>query len=187
MQPISDDIAEWCDETWGQDPLEILEWFEDDNTVQVFIKLPRSVLIADFLFKENAINMTRDRVDIKHHLHIPIDIWNPGSIQATRINDGRVRFRHRNSDIILAAKMRAPEWGKHVLEDWLMSLRGEQLRPKDRNQRLASIKRTKEIVSRNIHSASLAGVKDDLHLVSQRISSAETGLNPFESKIQEAE
>ena len=68
-----------------------------------------------------------------------------------------------------------------------MSLRGEQLRPKDRNQRLASIKRTKEIVSRNIHSASLAGVKDDLHLVSQRISSAETGLNPFESKIQEAE
>ena len=53
MQPISDDIAEWCDETWGQNPLEILEWFEDDETVQVFIKLPRSVLVADFMFKEN--------------------------------------------------------------------------------------------------------------------------------------
>ena len=75
----------------------------------------------------------------------------------------------------------------NVLEDWLMSLRGEQLRPKDRNQRVASIKRIKEIVSRNLHSASLEGVKDDLHLVNLRINSAEIGLNPFESKLQEAE
>ena len=49
MQPLSHDIAEWCDETWGQNPLEVLEWFEDDEMVQVFIKLPRSVLVADFL------------------------------------------------------------------------------------------------------------------------------------------
>ena len=187
MQPISDDIAEWCDETWGQNPLEILEWFEDDETVQVFIKLKRSVLVADFVFRADAINMTRDRVEIRHHLHIPLDIWNPGSIQATRINDGRVRFRHRNSDILLAAKMRAPEWGKNVLGDWLVSLRGEQLRPKDKNQRLASIKRTKEIVVRNIHSASLDGVRDDLNMIKIRISAAEFGLNPFESTIQEAE
>tara|TARA_Y100001935_G_scaffold85488_1_gene70983 strand:+ start:330 stop:893 length:564 start_codon:yes stop_codon:yes gene_type:complete len=187
MQPLSEDIAEWCDETWGQEPLEILEWFEDDETVQVFIKLPRSVLIANFTFKPDALNMERDRIEIKHHLHIPIDIWNPGSIQATRLNDGRVRFRHRNSDILLAAKMRAPEWGKNVLEDWLMSLRGEQLRPKDKNQRLSSIKRIKEIVSRNIQSASLKGAKDDLHLINQRINSAEIGLNPFEINLQEAE
>ena len=33
MQPLSDDIAEWCDETWGQNPLEVLEWFEDDEMV----------------------------------------------------------------------------------------------------------------------------------------------------------
>ena len=68
-----------------------------------------------------------------------------------------------------------------------MSLRGEQLRPKDKNQRLASIKRTKEIVVRNIHSASLDGIRDDLYMIDQRINSAETGLNPFESTIQEAE
>ena len=36
MQPISDDIAEWCDETWGQNPLEILEWFEDDETCLLY-------------------------------------------------------------------------------------------------------------------------------------------------------
>ena len=83
--------------------------------------------------------------------------------------------------------MRAPEWGKTVLEDWLISLRSEQLRPRDRNQRLASIKRTKEIVDRNIHSASLAGVRADLELISQRINSAETGLNPYEVNPLEAE
>ena len=187
VEPLSDDIAAWCTETWRQSPEEILEWYEDENSIQVFIKLTRSVLIADFIFKENAANKTTDRIDIKHHLHIPLDIWNPGSIQATRINDGRVRFRHRNSDIILAAKLRAPEWGKTVLEDWLMSLRGEQLRPKDRNQRLASIRRTKQIVDRNLQAASLDNANQDLELISHRITSAEVGLNPFESNMLEEE
>ena len=187
VEPLSDDIAAWCTETWRQSPEEILEWFEDENSIQVFIKLTRSVLIADFIFKENAANKTTDRIDIKHHLHIPLDIWNPGSIQATRINDGRVRFRHRNSDIILAAKLRAPEWGKTVLEDWLMSLRGEQLRPKDRNQRLASIRRTKQIVDRNLQAASLDNAIEDLELISHRITSAEVGLNPFENNMLEEE
>ena len=187
VEPLSDDIAAWCTETWRQSPEEILEWLEDENSIQVFIKLTRSVLIADFMFKENAANKTTDRIDIKHHLHIPLDIWNPGSIQATRINDGRVRFRHRNSDIILAAKLRAPEWGKTVLEDWLMSLRGEQLRPKDRNQRLASIRRIKQIVDRNLQAASLDNAIEDLELISHRITSAEVGLNPFESKMLEEE
>ena len=68
-----------------------------------------------------------------------------------------------------------------------MSLRGEQLRPRDRNQRLAAIKRAREIVGRNIHSASLAAVRDDLMLISQRINSAETGLNPYEANPREAE
>ena len=187
VEPLSDDIAAWCTETWRQSPEEILEWFEDEDSIQVFIKLTHSVLIADFMFKENAANKTTDRIDIKHHLHIPLDIWNPGSIQATRINDGRVRFRHRNSDIILAAKLRAPEWGKTVLEDWLMSLRGEHLRPKDRNQRLASIRRTKQIVDRNLQAASLDNAIEDLELISQRITSAEVGLNPFESNTLEEE
>ena len=71
MQPLSDDIAEWCDETWGQNPLEVLEWFEDDERVQVFIKLPRSVLIADFIFKEDAVNMPEIelKLDITYTSH----------------------------------------------------------------------------------------------------------------------
>ena len=174
-------LESWCESNWGQTPLDVSEWAAHDDVLQVFIKLSRGVLIADF-----AMDVDGDLM-CEEHLHIPHDRWNPGSIQATRISDGRVRFRHRNSDILLAAKMRAPEWGKNVLEDWLMSLRGEQLRPKDKNQRVASIKRIKEIVNRNLHSASLEGIKDDLHLINLRINSAEIGLNPFESTLQEAE
>jgi len=187
MQPLTDDITEWCADTWGQSPSEVLEWFEDEDAIQVFIKLNRSVLIADFVFKQDAIQMDKDRIEIKNHLHIPLDIWNPGSIQATRISDGRVRFRHRNSDIILAAKLRAPEWGKTVLEDWLMSLRGEELRPKDKNQRLAAIRRTREIVDRNIRTATLESAKEDLEQISRRVLSAEIGLNPTEAQLLESE
>ena len=45
-----------------------------------------------------------------------------------------MRFRHRNSEIILAAELRAPEWGKTVLEDWLLSrvkVLGRKTEPKD--------------------------------------------------------
>ena len=59
-----------------------LEWFCDTEFIQVFIKLQRSVLIVDFAVDENELK-------IKNHLHVQLDIWNPGSIQVNRINDGR--------------------------------------------------------------------------------------------------
>jgi hypothetical protein len=68
-----------------------------------------------------------------------------------------------------------------------MNLRGEQLRPKDRNQRLASIRRTKQIVDRNLQAASLDNANEDLELISHRITSAEIGLNPFEINTLEEE
>lgn len=173
MQTHRNAIEEWCSEIWGQEPKEILEWFCDSEFVQVFVKLQRSVLIVDFTVDENELK-------IKNHLHVPLDIWNPGSIQVNRINDGRVRFRHRNSEIILAAELRAPEWGKTVLEDWLLALKGESVRPKDRAQRLAGLRRTREIIERNLNAASLDNAGVDLELINLRISSAEVGLNPFE-------
>ena len=94
MQTWLRDVGDWCAETWRQKPEQILEWYEDEEKFQVFIKLKHSVLIANFVFNQHR---SGDKfIDIKHHLHIPLDIWNPGSIQATRISDGRVRFRHRN-------------------------------------------------------------------------------------------
>ncbi len=172
MQPLSDDIAEWCDETWGQNPLEVLEWFEDDEMVQVFIKLPRSVLVADFLFKENAMNMKRDRIEIRHHLHIPLDIWNPGSIQANRTRDSRVRFRHRHAEIVLSARFRAPEWGQALLEEWLMAQRGEEIRPKSSEQRLATIRRSKSSIERYLEQSNLEYAKEMLAVTQKSLSNA---------------
>ncbi|MBT60144.1 MAG: hypothetical protein CMA63_01145 [Euryarchaeota archaeon] len=108
----------WCEKEWGQVPESISEWFSDDSVVQVFMRLNRSVLIADFIIDADG------EVRCNEHLQIPLDRWNPGSIQAFRTNDGRVRFRHRNLEIFLAAHLRAPEWGQALLEEWLMSQRG---------------------------------------------------------------
>ena len=91
----------------------------------------------------------------KNHLHIPFDQWNPGSIQANRTRDSRVRFRHRHAEIILSARFRAPEWGQALLEEWLMAQRGEESRPKSSEQRLATIRRSKASIERYLEQSNL--------------------------------
>ena len=174
-------ILAWCDETWGQKPVLIEEWVVSDDFAQVFIKLSNSVLIVDFMIESSG-----DLI-CQNHLHIPQERWNPGSIQVFRTKEGRVRFRHRNSEIIFAAHFRAPEWGQSLLEEWLMGQRGEVLRPKDRSQRIASIKRNKESIKRNLNSASLDSAKIEMQIVSHRLESAEKGLNPHELTNDESE
>ena len=55
-------------------------------------------------------------------------------------------------NIHLAARLRAPEWGQIMLEEWLMGQRGDVLRPKDRTQRIASINRAKMSIERNLQT-----------------------------------
>ena len=123
----------------------------------------------------------------QNHLHIPQERWNPGSIQVFRTKEGKVRFRHRNSEIIFAAHFRAPEWGQSLLEEWLMGQRGEVLRPKDKTQRIASIRRNKESIRRNLHSASLDSAKIEMQIVSHRLESAVKGVNPHVLTNDESE
>ena len=174
-------ILAWCDETWGQQPVVIEEWVISDESAQVFIKLNNSVLIVDFMIESSG-----DLI-CQNHLHIPQERWNPGSIQVFRTKEGKVRFRHRNSEIIFAAHFRAPEWGQSLLEEWLMAQRGEILRPKDRSQRIATIRRHKESIKRNLNSASLDSAKVELQIASHRMESAEKGLNPHRIKFDESE
>lgn len=161
----------WCENEWGQAPQAISEWHADEDMAQVFMRLNRSVLIADFIVDEDG------TLECKEHLQIPLDRWNPGSIQAFRTADGRVRFRHRNLEIHLAARMRAPEWGQALLEEWLMSQRGEVLRPKDRTQRIASINRTKMSIERNLNHSNLDAVRMDFMATSASLTSVERNLD----------
>jgi hypothetical protein len=160
-------IEVWCEEYWGQTPEEILEWVADEEISQVFIKLARGVLIVDFAIGEEG------ELTCQEHLHIPLDRWNPGSIQVHRTHEGLVRFRHRQSEILLSARLRAPEWGKALLEEWLMSQRGDSLRPKEKSARIAAIKRSKLSIERNLKSASLDSSITDLELAKIRMTSAE--------------
>lgn len=172
-------LEAWCEETWGQAPVDISEWAAHDDVLQVFIKLNRGVLIADFAMDVDG------ALHCEEHLHIPQDRWNPGSIQAHRTSEGRVRFRHRSSEIVLSARLRAPEWGQALLEEWLMDQRGEALKPKDRSQRLSSINRSKLSIERNLNQARLTHAQSELEIAEERLQSAERGLNSSRRSIEE--
>jgi len=156
-------IEAWCEETWGESPVKLSDWATHDDIVQVFLRLSSSVLIADFTIAANG------RLKVQQHLHIPLEKWNPGSIQGIRTSEGRTRFQHRRHSIYLSSELRVPEWGAALLEDWLMSMRGAVNRPKDRMQRVNELKRMKLSVERNLESASLTHVQDDINGLSERV------------------
>ena len=135
-------IEVWCEKAWGETPKKISEWAANDETIQVFLRLSASVLIADFELKKDG------TLTIRQHLHIPLETWNPGSIQGIRTPEGKTRFSHRRQTIYLSSELRAPEWGAALLEDWLLGMRSDVNRPKDRTQRIAEINRMKTSVQR---------------------------------------
>ena len=142
-------IESWTSDKWGQPSVQIAEWLIEDDIVQAFIRLQRGALIIDATVDEKG------HLRCKNHLHIPFDQWNPGSIQASRTRDSRVRFRHRHAEIVLSARFRAPEWGQALLEEWLMAQRGEETRPKSSEQRLATIRRSKATIERYLEQSNL--------------------------------
>jgi len=155
MHPHNMAIEVWCEETWGERPVRVSDWANHDDIVQVLIRLSSSVLIADFLLDSDG------SLVIQQHLHVPLETWNPGSIQGIRTNDGKTRFQHRRQSIYLSSELRVPEWGAALLEEWLMSMRSAVNRPKDRTQRINEMKRMKLSVERNLESASLTKVNDE--------------------------
>lgn len=171
MHPHNMAIEVWCEETWGERPVRISDWANHGDIVQVFIRLSSSVLIADFLLDSDG------SLNIQQHLHIPLETWNPGSIQGFRTSEGKTRFQHRRQSIYLSSELRVAEWGAALLEEWLMSMRSAVNRPKDRTQRVNEIKRLKLSIERNLESASLAKVANeraslDVHLdrIDQRLA-----------------
>jgi hypothetical protein len=156
-------IEVWCEKAWGETPKKVSEWASNTETVQVFLRLSASVLIADFELKNDG------TLHIRQHLHIPLETWNPGSIQGIRTPEGKTRFSHRRQTIYLSSELRVPEWGAALLEDWLVSMRSDINRPKDRSQRVAEITRMRTSVQRNLETASVANVAKDINDLDVRI------------------
>lgn len=120
-------------------------------------------MIADFELKKDG------TLTIRQHLHIPLETWNPGSIQGIRTPEGKTRFSHRRQTIYLSSELRAPEWGAALLEDWLLGMRSDVNRPKDRAQRLAEINRMKTSVERNLETAAVEHVSKEISELDTRI------------------
>lgn len=170
MNPRRAIIENWCLETWGEIPSNTTIWTESVDRSEMFFCFSNGVLIAEFSFPQEQ------QLVLEHHLHIPLSRWNAGSIQADRARDGKVRFRHLNQSIMLSAEFRAPEWGRALLEEWLMGLRSESTRPKDRFQRKASVERIRASIERNLKAASLNNAQEDLDEVKRRLDLAENKL-----------
>ena len=170
MHPHNMAIEVWCEETWGERPVRISDWANHDDIVQVLIRLSSSVLVADFLLDSDG------SLIIQQHLHVPLETWNPGSIQGIRTRDGKTRFQHRRQSIYLSSELRVAEWGAALLEEWLMSMRSAVNRPKDRTQRINEVKRMKLSVERNLESASLTKVNDERTSLDEKLDRIDSRL-----------
>ena len=98
------------------------------------------------------------------------------------------RFRHRSNEIMLAPRVRSPDWAAGLLEGWLIEMRGDTLLPKSRQQRLSSVKRLRDTVGKMLDQANLSVIRDEIDFIEHRLNNADnrlSGRNPNYSSSEE--
>ncbi len=160
-------VMDWCEHLLGQKPHEILTWADEDDFVQSLVRLERMVLVVDL-----QVDADHKIVEDKH-IAITLDNWSPGSIQTRRMADGSVRFKHRKDELILAARLRSPEWAGALLEEWLMDMRGDQNKPREKNRHIANMKRSRETIGRMLEQAELNAIKETIAEISIGLENTE--------------
>ena len=160
-------VRDWCEHLLGQKPHEILTWADEEDIVQSLIRLERMVIVVDLQLDED------DNIVDEKHISIALETWSPGSIQTRRMADGSVRFKHRKDELILAARLRSPEWAGALLEEWLMDMRGEQSKPREKNRHINNMKRSRETIGRMLEQAELTMVKDTMAEISTILENTE--------------
>ena len=165
MDAVSHEVNAWIKEALGENPLEISVWAEEDDFLHLLLKLSDRVAIINLSIEEEEI-IEQDSLIIRESQ------WQLNSIQTRRMPDGFVRFKHRSSEIILAPKIRSPDWASSLLEGWLSEIRGESGIPKTRQQRISTLMRNKERVERLLDQANLTEIADEVMYVEHRLDSA---------------
>lgn len=148
-------IHEWCLRQFGEEPIEAVFWTQDEDFIQVFLRLSQQVLITDFIHSNGELNEPK-------YMAIHVESWMPGSIQTRRLPNGTIRFKHRVKEIFLLAKNESPDTAQALLEEWLMEMRGDSVKPREKSRRLADIKRLKDRISQLIKQAELNSVSEML-------------------------
>jgi len=166
MDAVSHEVNSWIIEALGEKPLEISVWAQEDDSVQLFLKLSDRVAIM-------ILSTEDDEIIEQDSLIIRESQWQLNSIQTRRMADGFVRFKHRSSEIILAPKVRSPDWASSLLEGWLSEIRGESGIPKTRQQRISTLMRNRDRVERLLDQADLTEIVDEIRYVEHRLDSAD--------------
>jgi len=166
MKDNRDLVEAWCEDHYGLVPTAVSMWAEDDDLINALIRLPNSVIGLAIEIDEEG------QAESEEFLEIQLNDWTPGSVQARQLSDGRVRLFHRRKEVIFAARIRGPEWASALLEEWLMEMRGDLARPRDKSRRFSEMKRTRDLISRLLDQAELENVQRDKDRVAHRLESA---------------
>lgn len=160
-------VMDWCQNLLGQKPHEVLTWADEEDIIQSLVRLERMVLVVDLQVDEN------NKIIEDKHISIGLESWSPGSIQTRRMADGSVRFKHRKDELILAARLRSPEWAGALLEEWLMDMRGDQNKPREKNRQITNMKRSRETIGRMLEQAELNLIKESMSEISIGLENTE--------------
>ena len=170
MDETAREVRKWVAHEFGEDPEDISVWAEEDEIVQVLIRLSDKVVISDLTWQD-------EQIIEEASLVIRLSNWKPNSIQTRRMPDGLVRFKHRSNEIMLAAKVRAPEWAAALLEEWLMSMKGEDALPKGRQHQISDLKRKRDTLRKTLDQADLSSIRDEIKTIENRLTSADDRLS----------
>jgi hypothetical protein len=167
MDAVGHEVNSFISEAFGEKPNETSVWAQEDDFVQIFVRLSDKVAILSLSNDEGEI-VEEDSLIIREGQ------WQPNSIQTRRMPDGFVRFKHRTKEILLAPELiRSPDWASNLLEGWLTEIRGESGIPKTRSQRISTLMRSRDRIERMLNQANLNEVADEVRYVEFRLDSAD--------------
>mgnify|MGYP001243824208 CR=1 FL=1 len=167
MDAVGHEVSSYISEAFGEKPTDTSLWAQEDDFVQIFVRLSDKVAILSLSNDEGEI-IEEDSLIIREGQ------WQPNSIQTRRMPDGFVRFKHRTKEILLAPELiRSPDWASSLLEGWLVEIRGNSGIPKTRSQRISTLIRSRDRIERMLNQANLNEIADEVRYVEFRLDSAD--------------
>ena len=181
MDVVGNEVNTWIAEAFGEKPIDISLWAQEDDFVQLFTRLSDKVVIL-CLSKDEGEITEEDSLIIREVQ------WQPKSIQTRRMPDGFVRFKHRSKEILLAPELiKSPDWASSLLEGWLSEMRADTGIPKTRSQRISTLLRSRDRIEKMLDQANLEEIIDEVRYVELRLESADYKLAGPESAYSSSE
>lgn len=164
-------IERWLRDAYPtQEVHDRVEWHAEGSMTQCFVRLDDRVVLIHLVGEG-------DRTVLKGRLEIPLDLWKPGSTQATPSPRAGIRFRHRTNEVTFSNRAgRAPEYGRNMVERWLTEMRADLTQPRTQTQQLSGLRASLTRVAKQLETATLEPAKKELHEISATLERCEADL-----------